>query len=356
MIWNFLIPHIKDLQTRNITVECACSKTGFYFEELEEKYGLVLHKISFSRSPYNISNIKCLLKLISLIKKNNFDVIHCHEPVGGAMGRVAGFITGCKVIYTAHGFHFFKGNSWLNNFIYKNVESLLARFTDILITINDEDYNAAKTFCVKRGGGIYKISGIGCNIKKIQALHIDRVRKRRDLGIGKDTFVVITTAELIDRKKINIGIKAFIDAKIDNSIYLICGDGKEEKKLKRLVEDQNIRFLGFRKDIHELNAIADVCLFPSNQEGLSIAVIEAMAAGLKMVVSDARGVKDCIVNDKSGIICNRNKVEDFSVALIFMYKQKRNSEYYTFNRKYSEKYDIDNILKEMNYIYNKHHL
>ena len=357
MIWNFLIPHIKDLQNRNITVECACSRTGFYFEELEQKYGFILHEISFSRSPYNISNIKCLLKLISLIKKNNFDVIHCHEPVGGAMGRVAGFIAGCKVIYTAHGFHFFKGNSWLNNFIYKNVESFLARFTDVLITINDEDYQAARTFSLKPRGNVYKISGIGCDIGYIQNLEIDRREKRKELGIKEDSFVVVTAAEFIPRKNVASGIRAFAQADIPNSIYLLCGNGELQDELERMVQNYHIedkvKFIGFRTDMKEILQCCDLFLFPTRQEGLGIAIIEAEASGLPMIVSSVRGSLDCVVKNQSGFVYSPDDVDGFAKGLTLLsdktsklYKDMSN-----FNKKYAWKFDIKNVKEEMHEIY-----
>lgn len=353
MIWNFLIPHIKDLQKKGISVECACSKTGFYYGELETKYNFIMHEIKFVRNPYTFSNLKCLWQLISLIKLNGFDVIHCHEPVGGAMGRIAGFLAGCKVIYTAHGFHFYKGNSWYKNLIYRNVESFLSRFTDVLITINDEDYNAAKKFPIKKKGNVYKISGIGCDIKKIHNCNVDYKKKRNELGIPLDAFVVITVAELIPRKNVDIGIKAYCEAKLKGAVYIICGDGKDEKRIHKLINGRkDIKLLGFRKDIMELNAIADVFLFPSKQEGLSIAVIEGMAAGLPMVVSDARGVKDC-VKDGGGIVCKKNDYKQFAEALRMIYKNVDNGLYHIVNKDYSKKYDIDIILNKMHEIYRR---
>lgn len=357
MIWNFLIPHIKDLQSRNITVECACSKTGFYFEELKQKYSLILHEIPFSRSPYNILNVKCLLQLILLIKDNDYDVIHCHEPVGGAMGRVAGFFTGLKVIYTAHGFHFFKGNSWFNNFIYKNVEAFLARFTDILITINEEDYQAARRFSMKCGGKAYKISGIGCDIGYIQNMEVDKWIKRKELGISNDAFVVVTAAEFIPRKNVATGIKAFAKANIENSLYLLCGDGELEDELKSLVHDlhmeERVIFAGFRTDMKEVMQCCDLFLFPTKQDGLGIAIIEAEASGIPVVVSSIRGPIDCVEPNLSGLAYEPDDIDGFAKGLKLL--SDKNSKDYkrmaAFNKTYAWKFDIGNVKKEMHEIY-----
>lgn len=354
MIWNFLIPHINYLKSQGHIVECACSKTGFYYDELIEKYGLILNYVPFKRNPYSVANIKSLFRLMGIIKKDNIDVVFCHEPVGGALGRIAGYICGCKIIYMAHGFHFFKDNYYLKNLIYSFIEQRLAKITDRIIVINDEDYKSASGFCLKKGGGVFKVDGIGCDIQKIQNMQLDVWRKRAELGIARDAFVIITVAELIPRKNIEVGIKAFCKANLSNSVYIICGEGGEQDKLKKIANNRgDIRFLGFRKDIKELNRIANVCLFPSKQEGLSIAVIEAMAEGLPMVVSDARGVKDCVIDGKSGVICEKNNVNEFSDALKFIYGKNKEAinSYYVFNRAHSKKYDINHIFSEMGVVY-----
>lgn len=357
MIWNFLIPHIKDLKQRNIVVECACSRTGFYYDELVDKYGFIMHEISFLRSPYNISNIKCLWQLISLISSGGFDVIHCHEPVGGAMGRIAGAFTKCKVIYTAHGFHFYKGNNWISNFIYKNVESFLARFTDVLITINEEDYKAANCFPIKKNGKVYKISGIGCDIGYIQSLTINRSEKRKELGIREDAFVIVTAAEFIPRKNVATGIKAFAKANLPNSVYVLCGDGELEQDLHILVQDLKIEnrviFAGFRKDMKEVLQCCDLFLFPTRQEGLGIAIIEAEASGLPVIVSKVRGALDCIVENKSGLAYDPDDIDNYVKGLIRLYKNE-NGEYNRmseFNKTYAWNFDISKVKREMNAIY-----
>ena len=144
MIWQFMLPHIKHLQDNGNIVEVVCAQTGFWFDELKEKHNLVVHEINFVRNPIKPSNIKAYKKLKQLQKDNNYDLIYCQQPVGGLMGRLLGKKFKIPVIYTAHGFHFFKGCSFASKLIYKNVERWLSKYTDILITINDEDFEAAK--------------------------------------------------------------------------------------------------------------------------------------------------------------------------------------------------------------------
>jgi hypothetical protein len=163
MIWQFMIPHIKHLQSLGNTVECVCSKTGFWFDELRDKFGFTMHEIDFERSPLKLKNIKAYKKLKQLQKERNFDLIYCQQPVGGLMGRLIGKKFKIPVIYTAHGFHFFKGNSKIKNIIFKTIEKHYAKYTTALITINDEDYAACQKWKSKKK---YKINGIGVDLTK----------------------------------------------------------------------------------------------------------------------------------------------------------------------------------------------
>ena len=139
MIWQFLLPHIKDLECFGAKVDCVCNRTGFWFDELKEKYGLNMIELAMKRKPINLTNFKAYKALKKLQKKNKYDLIYCQQPTGGLLGRFIGRRFKLPVIYTAHGFFFFKGNSKLKNFIFKTAEKIMARYTDILITMNDED-------------------------------------------------------------------------------------------------------------------------------------------------------------------------------------------------------------------------
>ena len=183
MIWNFLIPHINELKKKGYIVECAASKTGIYFEELKDKYDIQIFEIPFTRNPISLKNIKSFFALSKLIKKRKYDLIYCHEPVGGMMGRLAGKLNGKKVIYMAHGFHFFKGASAKHWMIYYPAEFILSFFSDALITINQEDYSRAKKLYAKHN---YYIHGIGIQ-EKINKSLISSEKLREKLGIKKPT-------------------------------------------------------------------------------------------------------------------------------------------------------------------------
>ena len=260
--------------------------------------GVVLHQIDFVRSPYNIpANIKAYKQLKALMKKEKFAGVHCHTPMAGVLARLAANATGTKpVLYTAHGFHFYKGCPIQNKLIYETAERLFARYTDALITINEEDYQAAKSFSLR--GKAYKIPGVGVDVEKIQAMQVDRAAKRSELKIPEDAFVMISVGELNDNKNHITTIKAFIQANIPNSYYIICGEGELKNNLQKVIDENGmhsrILLLGFRTDIAELLRSSDLFLFPSKREGMPVALMEAMAAGLPCVAGRIRGCSELL--------------------------------------------------------------
>ncbi len=275
-------------------------------------------RIDFRRSPFNPHNIKAFFQLLSLLRREKYDLVHCHTPIGGILTRLAAvFVPKTKVIYTAHGFHFFKGAPRKNFIIYRTAEKLLARRTDGLVTINSEDYEAAKKFRLRKGGRLYRIHGVGVNTDAVTAAQPDKKALRKELGIPDGAYVVLTVAELIVRKNYPAALRAFAEADIPDSVYLICGRGTEAENLKRLADELGISdrviWAGYRRDIYSVVKIADVFLFTSSQEGLPIAVLEAMAGGLPVVSSDIRG-SDEIVTD-NGIRLAYDDVSGYAEAL-----------------------------------------
>lgn len=190
-----------------------------------QENGVILHQIDFVRSPYNIpANIKAYRQLKNLMVKEKFSGVHCHTPMAGALARLAANATRTKpILYTAHGFHFYKGCPLKNKLIYQTAETFLARYTDAQITINREDFAAAQKFPLR--GKAYYVPGIGVDVKKISSVQVDRAKKRAELGIPQDALVFISVGELNENKNHSTVIRALAKADIANSYYLICGEG-----------------------------------------------------------------------------------------------------------------------------------
>ncbi|MDP9739954.1 UNVERIFIED_ORG: glycosyltransferase involved in cell wall biosynthesis [Bacillus sp. B2I3] len=278
---------------------------------------IIKHHIDIQRSPFSLKNIKAYKQLKKLMKSEDFDAVHCHSPMGGVLARIASNSEGISsLLYTAHGFHFYKGAPLVNWLIYYPVEKFLSKYTDVLITINQEDYERAKNFKAKK---VKYVPGIGIDINKFNN-NTDKIKKREELGISNETVVLLSVGEMIKRKNHETALKAL--AKIDNQnfMYLLCGQGELKSHLQELVKklelEEKVRFLGFRNDIPELCAASDVFIFPSYQEGLPVSVMEAMSAGMTIICSSIRGNTDLIENELGGYLLAPEDVDGFANSIL----------------------------------------
>lgn len=325
------------------------------FRDFLNEIEAVAFDIDFSRNVFDFSSFRNSYKrLLNLVRENEYDFIHCHTPVASAVCRMVARKTGVKVMYTAHGFHFFKGAPLKYNVIFKSVEKKLAKYTDMLITINDEDHRAAEKFKLRPGGSVKYIPGVGVNVKAIKNCVVDISEKRRELDIPPDATVVITVAEMIVRKNYKSAIKAF-SVLNSNCHYVICGTGPLEDELRGLCEElkiaDRVHFLGFRSDVHQLLKMADIFLFTSNQEGLPVALMEAMAAGLPIVASQIRGNYD-LVDPEGGFLSDRENVDEFGKHLKLLAENKElRSSMGEYNQIKINEFSCDkvNILMRENY-------
>lgn len=323
----------------------------------EIPYCDIKHNISICRSPYRIANIKAYMQVNSILRKYNFDIIHGHTPVGGVLTRLCGRKhreTGTKVIYTAHGFHFYKGAPFVNWLLYYSIEKWLSKYTDALIVINNEDYVLAQTKL--RAKSIHYVHGVGIDIRKFMCPAVSREKKRNEIGIPLDATVLISVGELSREKNHQIVIRALSKASDKNLCYIICGQGKKHNELSTLCDDLGVKervfMVGYRNDIVDLLHMSDVFVFPSLREGLPVSLVEAMAAGLPCVVSRVRGNVDLITNGKGGITCSANSEQEYRKAIDMIpdcISQKDSVKEY--NKSVIDQYDISEVLTQMERIY-----
>lgn len=275
------------------------------------------YNVPFERNPLKPGNLKAYKELKHIIDEGEYDIIHCHTPVGAMLTRLAAKQArkqGTKVFYTAHGFHFYKGAPAINWILYYPVEKWLSRYTDVLITINKEDFERAKTF---KAGKVCYVPGVGIDLKKFNVGYVNKEQKRREIGVSADDFVLLSVGELIPRKNHEVVIRALsvlkqLD-KLNHIEYVICGRGAYEADLKKLAEEldvtDRVHFLGYRNDISEICNCADLFVFMSHQEGLPVALMEAMACGLPTVCSNIRGNTDLIEDGVTGLLANNTPEE-----------------------------------------------
>ena len=347
-ILQFHLPYLKWFKEQGYEVHVATNG------DEEIPYCDVKHKITFERSPLKINNIKAIFKLKKIIEKEKFQIIHTHTPMGSVVTRLAAknarkkYKT--KVIYTAHGFHFFEGAPLINWIVFYPIEKYLSKYTDCLITINEEDYNLAKTkFNAKK---VELVNGVGVDENKFdfQMSDEEKHKLRRSLGLNDDDFVIIYVAELSKRKNQGMLIKAvkeLTDEGKDNIKVILPGidsrKGYYQEMTKKLEIEQNIKFLGYRKDIPKLLKISNLYVSTAKQEGLPVNLVEAMFSGLPIIATDCRGNRD--VAEKLVNIDNINELYE-------SIKKYINDEEKYISSEITNKYKLKNIIKEMVKIYN----
>lgn len=279
---------------------------------------IVKHHIEIERSPFKLNNYFAYRELKEVMEEEKFDLVHCHTPMGGFLGRVVAKQTQTHpVIYTAHGFHFFKGAPLINWLLYYPIEKICSRFTDVIITINSEDYNRAKRKMHSKR--VEYIPGVGIDVEKIRSIRINRTEKRKELGLTDQDIMLFSVGELNKNKNHEVIIRAMAEIKDPQIQYFIAGLGPLKDSLidlsKKLNVEKQVHLLGYRDDIIELDKCADVFCFPSKREGLSVALMEAMACGVPIICSRIRGNIDLIKENSISMLCCYKRVSEFKKAI-----------------------------------------
>lgn len=358
MVNMFFIPHINMLLEEGYIVDCACEIIeGHKLQKEKFLDGINFYEVPFRRTPWAIKNIIAFNKLVKIQKQNKYDIIHVHTPISAMVVRMLKILfPKVKIIYTAHGFHFYKGSSKMSWLVYKNIEKLLARFTDVLITINNEDFEVAKTFKCK---DVRKINGVGVNSNNFKELSHDEIlEKRKEFGFKKDDKIFITIGEHNSNKNqiMLFEIMNEINQNITNAKFIFIGDGEDFENNKKIVEEKNLNnvfLLGFRNDVNELVNMSDVVLSLSYREGLPKNILEGLAVGKTILASNIRGNNELVESGVNGLLFDIKNSEDLKEKIIdicnyddeFLEKSSINS------KKIFKKYDLENVKKDLIKVY-----
>lgn len=322
----FLLDDIKILQELGYKVYCMANVSGDDLSQMEnveyfKKIGVSFFNVSFSSSdPLSKDNIKAYNSVCKCLKDNQYDLIHVHTPIPGVLVRFAArkYRKSTKIIYTTHGFYFHKYSSKKNWVVFRTIEDMMSHYCDAIITINKEDYrNALKMHCKN----VFYINGVGVNTSKFIDCEIDREDMRNKLGVTEDNVVIMSVGELSKRKNHQVIIRAMHELGNDNLVYLICGKIVEGQgtyhQLMELAKELNVdvRLLGYRTDIPEISRAADIGAIPSSREGLGLAGIEMLAAGLPLVASNVHGMVDYAIDGVTGFTAKPYDVHGYAECL-----------------------------------------
>lgn len=364
MIDQFNMQNIQLLLDNGYAVDVACNcKVGNSISD--ERVQDLIKRLSEKEVsvidvpiPREITNVKEIIKSLKQVKKmcdeNHYNLLHCHSPIGSVVARLAAKNArkhGTKVIYTAHGFHFYKGAPKINWLIFYPIEKFCSRFTDVLITINKEDYNFAKKHM--KDSTIEYIPGVGVDTKKFKLDNFDKTTKKKELGLNENDIMILSVGELNQNKNHEVVIKAIGRLNNPNIHYFIAGKGDKKQYLIELAENLkvNLHLLGYRTDIIELLNVADIFAFPSFREGLSVALMEAMSAGLPCIVSNIRGNVDLIDDSKGGFLCEPDDIYAFCNSIKLLIEKENRNYMGDYNRKIMDEFDVNKIMQLISNIY-----
>ncbi len=361
-ICQFHIPYLKWFHDHGYEVH-VCARNDFEYKDIfDVPYCDRYFNVHFSRSPFSGQNLTAYKQLKEIIRNNKYDLIHCHTPVAAAMTRIAARKTrknnGTVVLYTTHGFHFFKGAPSSSR-IYYIAEKALIRYTDGIITINREDHEMAKKFCEGNKCRAYYIHGMGVDTKTIAAAGTDKRVLKKRFDIPENAFVLLSVSEINQNKNLTVSLKAFARIERKDIYYLICGTGQMMDECVELTKELGISdrviFAGYRYDIYHLVHIADAFLFPSLREGLGVAAIEAMSAGVPVIGSDIRGVREYAVNMENSILLEPTDIDGFAGAIEKLYSDDELRDRLGKNALLSvPPFDIRNSIKSITDIYREY--
>lgn len=354
MMIQFLVPHVKYLSENGFRVEIACSEVGGRMEDVRNALeGVVdaIHVLRLERSPVNPRNILGYQDVKNLLEANHYDIIWTNEPVMGVVTRLAANKyrgQGTKVLYMCHGFHFYKGASLPHWVIFYPIERIMSRFCDVIVTINHEDEARAKTFHCPH---VEYIHGIGVNTERLHNRN-EQSDIRAELGLAEDDFLLLSVGELNENKNQQVIIRAVAQLSDPKIHYLLCGKGDQWEKLESLAKElgiaDNVHFLGYRKDVVDICAQADVFAHPVRREGLGLAPLEAMYCGLPLVASDTRGIQDYCENGKSGYLCGSEDEAEFANAIRQLKEDSAlRSGCGTFNRNTVQVFCLEQVKEEV---------
>ncbi len=305
-VLKFHLPTMRRLAQRGWIVDVACHAD----EPVPDCHRL--YPMPWKRNPFAPGSLQGIRKLKKIIDEGDYAVVYCHTPMGGLAGRLAGGKArkrGTRVIYCAHGFHFYNGAPVLNWLVIYPIEKMLARKTDVIFTMNREDYGTAKSRFTKKVV-VESIPGMGADCSRIAVADrkASRQKIREEFGISDQTQLMIYVAEQTQNKNQKMLIDALsVLLKEGRDVCLLLPgpdhvDGAHERYARQKGVADRCFFLGWRDDIGDLLAASDVYTASSCREGFTINLLEAQVAKLPVVATDNRAHRMIIEDGKNGFL------------------------------------------------------
>lgn len=351
----FHIPYLKHFQEKGFEVWAA--GTGDEDKKILEQLNIKCMDISFSRSPLSTQNIAAYKQLNQLFMRERFELVHVHTPVAALLTRAAfRKINYGKIVYTAHGFHFFEGAPKQNWLLYYPAEKLAAKWTDHLITINEEDFNNAQRLLPK--DKISFVHGVGVEFAENHFSQDEKWQLRSQLNLADDAIIIAYIAELNDNKNHQFLLRNWRSIKENTPQFelLVIGSGDNENQLKAYVKNEQltgIHFLGHRRDVPRLLNLIDIVTLLSHREGLPKSIMEAMAAEIPCIVTNTRGLRDLVKSNENGFVVNHEDDEELIATFYALSESSLRKKMGIRAKELIEPFLLDNVLEEYIVIYDQ---
>jgi len=293
--------------------------------------GYNVHNMKISRDFNILSKFSEIFSLYRYFRKERFDVVHCHTPIGGLVGRIAARLAGVKFIYyTVHGFYFHENSNKLEYFFHSNLERILGYITDLMFTVSNEDCATAISRSIISEQRVISINNGVDSVRFDPASVSDRFSLRESFRIRPDELVIGIVCRLVREK----GVVDFLlaaaklkdlipDSKI---IFMIVGEAlpsDRDQTLKNEIENykqilgDSLLLTGYRDDIPDMLSIMDVFCLPSWREGLPVTIIEAMMMNKFVIATNIRGSRELICNSNLGLIIEPKSPDSLMSAFQF---------------------------------------
>ena len=358
-ICQFHLPYLRMLKEQGHEIHVAAHDNLAMKNGLQLRYADRHIEIPFERSPFDRRNIKAYRRLKELIDRENYDLIVCNTPVGGVLTRLAAKKAkkrGTKVVYIAHGFHFFKGAPVKNWLLYYPLEKHLSRLCDVVVTINEEDYQLAKR-CFP--GRVEHIHGIGVDGDRFHPMsEEEQLALRRAEGLSEKDYVVLCTGELNENKnqKTLIAAAALLKDKIPNLVVLLAGNGPKEQELRMQIRklglEESVRLLGYRTDLEHIVPAVDLVVSCSRREGLPLNIVEAMLCKKPVVASVNRGHRELVKDGTNGFLLSPESEEEYAEHIFLLSQNNKIAQSFGDSGfKIAQKYTFEFVQTELSHYF-----
>ncbi|MBC8184840.1 glycosyltransferase [candidate division KSB1 bacterium] len=282
------------------------------FEELKDM-GIRIEILNEMKRETNIvGDIKSLIKLYKIIKKEKPDIVETHTAKAGAIGRIASFLANVPiVVHTYHGHVFSEYFNIVTTKIIILIERILSKLsTKIIVLSKSQQMDIVNKYKISNFEKT-EIIPLGIQLKPFM-----KIRKngnlKKELNIKDDEKLIAMIGRIVPIKNFEMIFRVFMKLKKNGlSVHLcIVGDGKRKEKFARNENNGNVHFLNWRPDIENIYSGIDLLALTSRNEGTPLTIIEAMAAKVPVVATNVGGVPDIVKNNETGFLCDVDDDEE----------------------------------------------